>query len=171
MKRAKGIWESSPYKTWKFLGIPLVGWGAVVSLVYLGILFYFLIFTEEMKDSNGKSWILYGIVWVIGIVWYFFWAAPQQGASVSTSASPTGSCRRSDRPARLRRPAGDVTVARARRAEQARRPGPLLVSALARAIGDRGVARRPGNSVEPPNQAASRERFCSGMVRETGAIM
>jgi amino acid transporter len=74
VKRAKGIWESSPYKTWKFLGIPLVSWGAVASLIYLGILFYFLIFTEEMKDSNGKSWILYGVVWLIGIVWYFFWA-------------------------------------------------------------------------------------------------
>ena len=74
VKRARGIWESSPYRTWKFLGIPLVSWGAVVSLVYLGILFYFLIFTEEMKDSNGQSWILYGIVWIIGIIWYFFWA-------------------------------------------------------------------------------------------------
>ena len=28
VKRSKGIWESSPYRTWKFLGIPLVGWGA-----------------------------------------------------------------------------------------------------------------------------------------------
>jgi len=73
VKRSKGIWESSPYKTWKFLGIPLVSWGAAVSLVYLGILFYFLLLTEEMKDSNGQSWILYGIVWIIGILWYFFW--------------------------------------------------------------------------------------------------
>jgi basic amino acid/polyamine antiporter, APA family len=73
-KRSKGIWESSPYKTWKFLGVPLVSWGAVVSLVYLGILFYFLIFTEEMRDSNGQSWILYSIIWAIGIAWYFFWA-------------------------------------------------------------------------------------------------
>ena len=73
VKRAKGIWESSPYKTWKFLGIPLVSWGAAVSLVYLAILFYFLIFTEEMRDSNGQSWILYCIVWAIGVVWYFFW--------------------------------------------------------------------------------------------------
>jgi len=73
VKRAKGIWESSPYKTWKFLGIPLVSWGAAVSLIYLAILFYFLIFTEEMRDSNGQSWILYGIVWAIGVVWYFYW--------------------------------------------------------------------------------------------------
>ncbi len=82
VKRAKGIWESSPYRTWKFLGVPLVSWGALVSLVYLGILFYFLIFTEEMKDSNGQSWILYGIVWIIGILWYFFWAARSKSVGV-----------------------------------------------------------------------------------------
>jgi hypothetical protein len=27
------------------------------SLVYLGILIYLLLFTEEMMDSNGGSWI------------------------------------------------------------------------------------------------------------------
>ncbi len=35
-----------------------------------------------MKDSNGQSWILYGIVWVIGIVWYFFWAARSKAVGV-----------------------------------------------------------------------------------------
>ncbi len=82
VRRAKGIWESSPYRTWKFLGIPLVSWGAAVSLVYLGILFYFLIFTEEMKDSNGGSWILYGVVWALGIIWYFFWAGRSKAVGV-----------------------------------------------------------------------------------------
>jgi APA family basic amino acid/polyamine antiporter len=82
VKRSKGIWESSPYKTWKFAGVPLIVWGGLVSLVYLGILFYFLIFTEEMKDSNGQSWILYGIVWIIGIIWYFFWAARSKSVGV-----------------------------------------------------------------------------------------
>jgi len=82
VKRSKGIWESSPYKTWKFLGVPLIVWGGLVSFVYLGILFYFLIFTEEMKDSNGQSWILYGIVWVIGVLWYFVWKARSKKVGV-----------------------------------------------------------------------------------------
>ncbi len=82
MRRSKGIWESSPYKTWKFLGVPLVTWGALVSLVYLSILFYFLIFTGELKDSNGQSWILYGVVWAIGIAWYFFWAHRSKAVGV-----------------------------------------------------------------------------------------
>jgi hypothetical protein len=82
VKRSKGIWDSLRYQTWKFLGIPLVTWGGLASLVYLGILFYFLIFTEEMRDSNRQSWILYGIVWVIGILWYFFWAARSKKVGV-----------------------------------------------------------------------------------------
>ena len=82
VRRARGVWDSSPYKTWKFLGIPMVTWGAAVSLVYLGILAYFLLFTEEMKDSNGQSWILYGIVWGLGVVWYFFWKSRSKRVGV-----------------------------------------------------------------------------------------
>ena len=46
MKRAKGVWDSSPYKTWRFLGLPVVVWGAVVDLIYLGILLYVFIFNK-----------------------------------------------------------------------------------------------------------------------------
>jgi basic amino acid/polyamine antiporter, APA family len=85
LKRSRGIWESSPYKTWKFLGVPMITWGALVSFVYLGILFYFLILTPEMRDSNGRSWILYGVVWLMGIAWYFFWKARSKSVGVDVS--------------------------------------------------------------------------------------
>jgi amino acid transporter len=85
MRRSKGIWDASPFKTWKFLGVPMIVWGAISSLIYLSILFYFLIFTEEMRDSNGQSWILYGVVWVIGIVWYLFWAQRSKRVGVDVS--------------------------------------------------------------------------------------
>ncbi len=85
VRRARGIWESSPYRTWKFLGVPLVSWGAIVSLVYLCILFYFLIFTEEMRDSNRDSWILYAIVWVLGIVWYYIWKQRSKAVGVDVT--------------------------------------------------------------------------------------
>ena len=55
MKRAKGVWDSSPYKTWKFLGMPVVVWGAVVDLVYLGILLYYFIFNSAAKQFTGPS--------------------------------------------------------------------------------------------------------------------
>ena len=123
VKRAKGIWESSPYKTWKFLGIPLVSWGAAGHrLVYLGILFYFLIFTEEMKDSNGQSWILYGIVWIIGIVWYFFWAWRSKTRRRRRRHDLRGAAAGVILPRQPRRPAGDVTRSGAAR-RSARRPG------------------------------------------------
>ena len=32
VKRAKGIWDASPYKTWKLAGIPVVTIGAIVDL-------------------------------------------------------------------------------------------------------------------------------------------
>src|SRR5450830_745555 len=80
--RSQGIWESSLYNTYSFLCVPLVSWGASVSLVYLGILFCFVIFTPEMRDSNGQSWILYGIVWIIGVLWYFYWAARSKKVGV-----------------------------------------------------------------------------------------
>lgn len=54
VRRAKGVWRSSPYEMRKFLGIPLVSWGATWSLVYLGILSRLLIITPEMRDSNGQ---------------------------------------------------------------------------------------------------------------------
>ncbi len=85
MRRSRGIWDSSPFKTWKFAGVPMIVWGAISSLIYLSILFYFLIFTEEMRDSNGQSWILYGVVWVIGIVWYLFWAQRSKTVGVDVS--------------------------------------------------------------------------------------
>ncbi len=47
VKRAKGIWDASPYKTWKIAGIPVVTIGAIVDLIYLGILAYFFFFLPD----------------------------------------------------------------------------------------------------------------------------
>lgn len=50
-KRAKQIWDASPYKKWNILGIPVVTIGAVVNLIYLGILFYFFYFMADMGEA------------------------------------------------------------------------------------------------------------------------
>jgi APA family basic amino acid/polyamine antiporter len=86
-KRAKAIWESSPYKKWKILGIPVVTIGAVVNLIYLGILFYFFFFMSEMGEQElvRGSIILYAIVWGLGILWYFFWKARNKKVGVDVS--------------------------------------------------------------------------------------
>ena len=74
-KKVKNIWGSSPYKNWKILGIPVVTIGAVVNLIYLGILFYYFFFMAEMGEQElvVGSLIAYGIIWVLGIGWYFYW--------------------------------------------------------------------------------------------------
>jgi APA family basic amino acid/polyamine antiporter len=72
-KKARHIWESSPYKSWKILGIPVVTIGAFFNLVYLAILFYFFIVMPDLEGLAIGSIILYAIIWVLGILWYFYW--------------------------------------------------------------------------------------------------
>jgi len=83
-KRAKHIWESSPYKSWKILGIPVVTIGAIFNLIYLGILFYFFYFMKDMGELDlvKGSLILYVIIWGIGIAWYFYWKARNKQVGV-----------------------------------------------------------------------------------------
>ncbi len=87
VKRAKGVWESSPYKTWKFLGLPVVVWGALVSFVYLGILLYYFVFNDAAKQFTMAGNIILVTAWVLGVAWYFFWK--QRSRSVGVDVSMT----------------------------------------------------------------------------------
>jgi len=85
VRRARGIWETSPYRTWKFLGLPAISWGAILMIIYSGICFYFLILAPEIRDINSWSLVLYACVWGAGIVWYFiykYWGR-RQGIDIS----------------------------------------------------------------------------------------
>jgi APA family basic amino acid/polyamine antiporter len=86
-KRARQIWDASPYKKWNILGIPVVTIAAVVNLIYLGILFYFFYFMAEMgeQDLVVGSLILYAIVWAFGIAWYFIWKYRNRQVGVDVS--------------------------------------------------------------------------------------
>jgi len=70
-KKVKNIWDASPYKNWKILGIPVITLAGILNLIYLTILFYGFFFTIE-----GFQWwpyITFAIIWLLGIAWYFFW--------------------------------------------------------------------------------------------------
>ncbi len=54
VKKARGIWDASPYRNWKLAGIPVVTLGAIVQLVYLGILaYYFFFMPDPAKRLEG----------------------------------------------------------------------------------------------------------------------
>jgi amino acid transporter len=86
-KRARQIWDSSPYKKWNVLGIPVVSLAAIVNLIYLGILFYYFFFMSEMGEQElvVGSMILYGTIWVVGIIWYFYWKSRNKQVGVDVS--------------------------------------------------------------------------------------
>jgi len=84
-KRARQIWDSSPYKSWKILGIPVVTIGAFFNLVYLAILFYFFIVMPDLEGLDVGSLILYGVIWAFGILWYFYWKWRNKKAGVDSN--------------------------------------------------------------------------------------
>jgi amino acid transporter len=84
-KRAKQIWDASPYRSWKILGIPVVTIGAFFNLVYLGILFYFFLVLPDLEGFVLGSLIVYAIVWVLGIAWYFYWKYRNRQVGVDVS--------------------------------------------------------------------------------------
>jgi amino acid transporter len=85
VKKVRNIWDSSPYKNWKILGIPVVSIGAVVNLIYLGILFYFFVVMPDLEGLAIGSLILYAVVWGAGIAWFFFWRARNRRLGVDVS--------------------------------------------------------------------------------------
>jgi APA family basic amino acid/polyamine antiporter len=86
VKKARGIWEASPYKNWKILGIPVVSIGAVVDLIYLGILAYYFFFApNKLEGLSLGTLALIGVTWVLGILWYFFWSWRSRSSGVDVS--------------------------------------------------------------------------------------
>ena len=73
VKKVKNIWDSSPYKTWKILKVPVVTIGGIVNLIYLGILFYFYVVMPNFEELTTSSLYLYAGIWGLGILWYFVW--------------------------------------------------------------------------------------------------
>ncbi len=55
VKKVKNIWDSSPYKTWKILNVPVVTIGGIVNLIYLGILFYFYVVMPNFEELTTAS--------------------------------------------------------------------------------------------------------------------
>jgi amino acid transporter len=85
VKKAANIWEASPYKTWRFLGIPAVTWGGLVNIIYLAILFYFYVVMPNFEELTIGSLIMYAVIWALGIAWYYYWKSRNKQVGVDVS--------------------------------------------------------------------------------------
>ena len=85
-KRAKHIWEASPYRRWKILGVPVVTLGALVNIAYLVILaVYFFIMPTNLEGFTFTTGMLILGTWTLGILWYLFWTwRVKRTAGIST---------------------------------------------------------------------------------------
>lgn len=72
-KRARGIWDSSPYRRWMIGKVPVVTIAGVIYLGYLVVLIYFSFLDVKTRDTTGKKLILFGVVWIIGMLWFYGW--------------------------------------------------------------------------------------------------
>ena len=84
-KRARGVWESSPYRNWRLFGIPVVTLGAIVDLIYLGILFVFFFVMPDLRDFTTTGVVFFACIWLAGIVWYFIWKQRSKTVGVDVS--------------------------------------------------------------------------------------
>lgn len=72
VKRAKVIWEASPYK-WRVARLPVISIAGAISLAYVVLLLYELETTEGIEwIRNYATWIYVG-VWIFAVLWYFIW--------------------------------------------------------------------------------------------------
>jgi len=75
VKKASHIWDSSPYKNWKFLGISMStvsGFLALVLVVLLVISYYI---SEALAFMHTWWTLIYLGVWVFALSWYFIYKA------------------------------------------------------------------------------------------------
>jgi amino acid transporter len=90
-KRSKHIWESSPYRKWKFLGIPVITFGAVINLAYLTILAIFFFFQDTALEgfTFATGMLILG-TWALGLCWYWFWSWKAKRTSGISTGMLTG---------------------------------------------------------------------------------
>jgi len=72
VKRARTIWDASPYR-WKLGGlIPVITIAGIINIIYVGILLFELQTTEGLDWMNNANFV-FASVWAFGIIWYFVW--------------------------------------------------------------------------------------------------
>jgi len=84
-KNVRGIWDASPYRTWKIAGIPLVSIGAVLYLIFIITMLYYSFIEPTTRLTTGKSLFLFAASWIAGFIWYFAWRARSKAQGIDVS--------------------------------------------------------------------------------------
>ena len=73
VKKVKHIWDASPYKNWRFIGIPVatISGFLALGLVVLLVISYYI--NEAFAFMHTYWTLIYIGVWVLGLAWYFTW--------------------------------------------------------------------------------------------------
>jgi len=85
VKKVRNIWDVSPYKGWRIIGMPVATIVGFLTLVFVGILVWASYYPELLTDLIVSwSWV-YVVVWIAGFAWYFGWKSyrARQGIDIT----------------------------------------------------------------------------------------
>jgi amino acid transporter len=72
VKKAKTIWEASPYKF--HLGpLYVMTITSLVNLLFVGILLYYFFTEPELGAISTWGSVVYITIWIFGVLWYMLW--------------------------------------------------------------------------------------------------
>jgi amino acid transporter len=72
VKKARTIWEASPYK-FRLGPIYLLTVTSIINLLFVGILLYYFFTEPELGAISTWGSVVYIIIWIFGILWYLLW--------------------------------------------------------------------------------------------------
>ncbi|MBN1678183.1 MAG: APC family permease [Candidatus Thermoplasmatota archaeon] len=72
VKRARTIWEASPYK-FRLGPIYVLTVASVINLLFVGILIWYFFTVPELEAISTWGAAVYISIWIFGLLWYFLW--------------------------------------------------------------------------------------------------
>ena len=72
VKRARTIWEASPYK-FRVGPIYILTLASIMNLLFVGTLIYYFFTLENLEPFSRGGIIVYTAIWVFGVLWYVLW--------------------------------------------------------------------------------------------------
>jgi amino acid transporter len=72
VKRARTIWEASPYK-FRLGPIYALTVAALINLLFVGILIYYFFTVPALEAISTWGFVIYVTIWIFGVLWYYIW--------------------------------------------------------------------------------------------------